>query len=138
MGERQKTMACQRCFALTIETMFVFGILVLGTFAPSVFGQGYPIRAINLVLPNNLWDGTDVGGRLMLDALAKALKVPVVALNKPGAAGAVGTSFVAKAKSDGYTILLSQSAPIIYNKVAHPQEVPYDPFKDLTPWRCPP
>jgi tripartite-type tricarboxylate transporter receptor subunit TctC len=78
-------------------------------------------------------DGADIAGRLIADELAKSLKVPVVVLNRPGAAGGVGTDFVARAKKDGYTLLLSPSSSIIYNKVYHPTDVPYDSFKDLTP-----
>jgi len=98
-----------------------------------LFGQAYPDRAINLVIPMAPGDGVDVAGRLMADELAKLLKVSVVVLNKPGAAGRVGTDFVAKAKNDGYTLLLGPSTPIIYSKVHHPTDVPYDSFKDLTP-----
>jgi tripartite-type tricarboxylate transporter receptor subunit TctC len=98
-----------------------------------LFGQAYPDRAINLVIPMAPGDGVDVAGRLMADELAKLVKVPVVVLNKPGAGGGVGTDWVAKAKNDGYTLLLTPSAPIIYNKMLHPEDVPYDSFKDLTP-----
>jgi tripartite-type tricarboxylate transporter receptor subunit TctC len=98
-----------------------------------LFGQAYPDRAINLVIPMAPGDGVDVAGRLMADELAKLLKVPVIVLNKPGAAGGVGTDFVAKAKNDGYTLLLGPSTPIILNKVHHPTDIPYDSFKDLTP-----
>ena len=97
-----------------------------------LFGQAYPDRAINLVIPMAPGDGVDVAGRLMADELAKLLKVPVVVLNKPGAGGGVGTDLVAKAKNNGYTLLLTPSAPIIYNKILHPEDVRYDSFKDLT------
>jgi tripartite-type tricarboxylate transporter receptor subunit TctC len=101
--------------------------------APCLFGQGYPDRAINLVISMAPGDGVDVSGRLVAEELSKYLKVPIVAVNKPGAAGGIGTDMVAKAKSDGYTILLTPSASIIYNKVLHPQDVTYDSFKDLAP-----
>jgi len=107
-------------------------ILVLGG-APCLFGQGYPDRAINLVISMAPGDGVDVSGRLVAEELAKLLKVPVIPVNKPGAAGGVGTALVAKAKNDGYTLLLTPSASIIYNRVLNPQDVSYDPFKDLTP-----
>ena len=107
-------------------------ILCLGGVS-NLFGQGYPDRAINLVIPMAPGDGVDVAGRLMAEKLTQLLNVPVVVLNKPGAAGGVGTDFVAKAKNDGYTLLLTPSAPIIYNKVLHPEDVRYDSFKDLTP-----
>jgi tripartite-type tricarboxylate transporter receptor subunit TctC len=77
-------------------------------------------------------DGLDVSGRLMADELGKLLKVPVIPLNKPGATGTVGTDAVVKAKKDGYTILFTNSASIIYTKILHPENVPYDSFKDLT------
>jgi len=107
-------------------------ILVLGS-TPCLFGQGYPDRAINLIISMAPGDGVDVVGRLLAEEMAKSLKVPIVPMNKPGAAGGVGTDMVVKAKNDGYTVLLTPSASIIYNKVLHPQDVNYDSFKDLTP-----
>jgi tripartite-type tricarboxylate transporter receptor subunit TctC len=109
-------------------------MLVLGSYTPCVFGQAYPNHTINLVVPSPPGEGTDIAGRLMADELAKLLKVPVAVLNKPGAAGAVGTGFVAKANNDGYTLLLANSAPIVNNnKIYHPTDAPYDSFKDLIP-----
>jgi tripartite-type tricarboxylate transporter receptor subunit TctC len=69
----------------------------------------------------------------MGEALARTLKISVVPLNKPGAGGAVGTDFVAKSKNDGYTLLMVNSASVITAKILHPEDVNYDPFKDLTP-----
>ncbi len=110
----------------------VLSILVLGD-AILLFGQGYPDRAINLVIPMAPGDGVDVSGRLMAEELGKLFKVPVVPLNKPGGAGTIGTDIVIRAKNDGYTILLSINASIIHAKILHPENVPYDSFKDLTP-----
>lgn len=116
----------------SISILVIMVALFLGS-ATGLFGQGYPDRTINLVIPMAPGDGVDVTGRLMVEELAKLLKVSIIVLNKPGAAGGVGTDFVAKAKNDGYTLLLTPSAPIIYNKVLNPGDVPYDSFKDLTP-----
>lgn len=107
--------------------------LLLSVSGPELLAQVYPDRPIQLVIPMALGDSVDVAGRLMADELGKLLKVPIVPLNKPGAAGGVGTDFVAKAKNDGYTLLMTPSASIIYNRVLHPQDVPYDSLKDLTP-----
>jgi tripartite-type tricarboxylate transporter receptor subunit TctC len=114
---------------------FILTAMAFLVFAGSsrLFGQAYPDRTINLVIPMAPGDGIDVAGRLMADELDKLLKVPIVVLNKPGAGAGVGTDLVAKAKNDGYTLLLTPSASIIYNRVLHPQDVPYDSFKDLTP-----
>jgi len=114
---------------LALLSTFVF---VLGS-ASGVFAQEYPDKAINLVIPMAPGDGLDVSGRLMAEELAKLLKVSVVPMNKPGATGTVGTDTVVKAKKDGYTILLTNSASILYTKVLHSENVPYDAFKDLTP-----
>ena len=116
----------------------VVSILVTVTFlflagASELFGQGYPDRAINVVIPMAPGDGLDVSGRLMAEELGNLLKVPVVPLNKPGASGTVGTDTVVKAKKDGYTILFTNSASIIYTRILHPENVPYHSFRDLTP-----
>ena len=52
--------------------------------------------------------------------------------NKPGAAGNIGTDFIAKARPDGYMIGIGNFAPLSVNKSLMPQ-VPFDPVKDLTP-----
>jgi tripartite-type tricarboxylate transporter receptor subunit TctC len=78
-------------------------------------------------------DATDVVGRLSAEALSNLLKVPVMPLNKAGAGGTLGVDTVAKAKKDGYTLLVASSSPIINLKVLGLETVPYDPFKDLTP-----
>jgi tripartite-type tricarboxylate transporter receptor subunit TctC len=116
----------------------IISILVVATalFAGSaseLFGQGYPSRPINLIIPMAPGDALDITGRLMGEALARTLKISVVPLNKPGAGGAVGTDFVAKSKNDGYTLLMVNSASVITAKILHPEDVNYDPFKDLTP-----
>jgi tripartite-type tricarboxylate transporter receptor subunit TctC len=111
--------------------VMVFILLLQG--APCLFAQGYPDRTINLIIPMAPGDGVDIVGRTMAEELGKTLKVPVVILNKPGAGGVVGTDSVSKARNDGYTLLLTPSAPVIYHKVLRPADIPYDSFKDLTP-----
>jgi len=105
------------------------GLLFSGAAASA---QGYPNRAINLVLPFAPGD-EDLTGRVMGEELAKLLKVPVVPANRPGAGATIGTDNVVKAKNDGYTILLAPSAALISSRILNPETVPYDPFKDLTP-----
>ncbi len=101
--------------------------------ASKLFGQNYPDRSINLIIPMAPGDGVDVSGRLMAEEFGKLLKVSIIPLNKPGATGTVGTDAVVKSKKDGYTILFTNSASIIYTKILHSENVPYDSFKDLTP-----
>ena len=93
--------------------------------------QSYPKQPINLLIPLAPGDATDVAGRTIGEGLSKLLKVPVVAINKPGGGGTVGTDSAVKAPKDGYTILITNNASLIYNRILTPETVPYDPFKDL-------
>jgi tripartite-type tricarboxylate transporter receptor subunit TctC len=95
--------------------------------------QNYPKQAINLIVPLAPGDATDVAGRTIGEGLSKLLKVPVVAVNKPGAGGTIGTDSAVKSPKDGYTILITNNASLVFNRVLTPDTVPYDPFKDLTP-----
>jgi len=101
--------------------------------ATYLHAQSYPSNAINLVIPLAPGDASDVAGRTMADELSKLLKVPIVVTNKPGAGGTLGTDSAVKAKKDGYTLLITNNAALIYNRVITPESVSYDPFKDLTP-----
>jgi len=73
--------------------------------AGTVGAQSFPDRTVTLVNPFPPGGVVDVQGRPLAAALEKALKQPVVILNKPGGAGGVGYAFVANAKPDGYTVL---------------------------------
>ena len=95
--------------------------------------QSYPNQVINVVMPLAAGDAADIACRAMAEELSKLLKVPVIVVNKPGAGGTLGTDAAVKAKKDGYTILLTNNAALIYNRILTPESVQYDPFKDLTP-----
>jgi len=70
----------------------------------------YPSRPITLVVPFPPGGVADIVGRPFADALSRELKTPVVIENKPGAGGGIGMGAVAKAKPDGYTLLLALSS----------------------------
>lgn len=112
-------------------TLFVLAAVFFAN--PDAGAQTYPKQPINLIIPLAPGDATDVAGRTIGEGLAKLLKVPVVAVNRPGAGGTIGTDNAVKAAKDGYTILITNNASLIYNRVLTPETVPYDPFKDLTP-----
>ena len=115
---------------------FLFSLLPivsLMTIAFQVRAQSYPNQAINLVIPLAPGDAADVAGRTMGEELSKLLKVPVVAVNRPGGGMTIGTDSVVKAKKDGYTILLTTNAALVANRILNPETASYDPLKDLTP-----
>jgi tripartite-type tricarboxylate transporter receptor subunit TctC len=114
--------------------LFIIAALALGLFMPNELrAQGYPKQPINLIVPLAPGDATDVAGRTIGEGLSKILKVPVITVNKPGAGGTMGTDSAVKAPKDGYTILITNNASLVFNRILTPEAVPYDPFKDLTP-----
>jgi len=114
--------------------LLIITTLSLFLFIPNTLrAQGYPKQPINLIIPLAPGDATDVAGRTIGEGLSKLLKVPVVAVNKPGAGGTIGTDSAVKAPKDGYTILITNNASLVFNRILTPEAVPYDPFKDLTP-----
>lgn len=93
--------------------------------------QGYPARPIHLIVPNAAGGPSDVMARVFGQKLSENLKQPVIVENKVGAAGNVGSDYVAKAPPDGYALLLTTSGPITINPNLY--KMPYDPIKDLAP-----
>ncbi|WP_293267421.1 tripartite tricarboxylate transporter substrate binding protein [Neptunomonas sp.] len=65
----------------------------------------YPDKPINVIVPWGAGGDSDLTTRIWADAVEKELGVPVVVINKTGGGGIVGTSFVARAKKDGYTLI---------------------------------
>jgi tripartite-type tricarboxylate transporter receptor subunit TctC len=97
------------------------------------FAQGaWPARPITLVVPTAPGGTTDFTARLVSDALGQALGQPVVVDNKPGAAGNIGNQIVARAKPDGYTLLMSYSGYHVGNPHLFKQ-AGWDPIKDFAP-----
>jgi len=70
----------------------------------------YPARPVTLVVPFPPGGVADIVARPFAEALGRELKSPVVIENKPGAGGGIGMGYVAKAKADGYTLLLALSS----------------------------
>jgi tripartite-type tricarboxylate transporter receptor subunit TctC len=72
--------------------------------------EPFPTRPITLVAPFPPGGVADLTARPVAAAMEKVLKSPVVVVNKTGAAGAVGMSFVANSRPDGYTLLMALSS----------------------------
>jgi tripartite-type tricarboxylate transporter receptor subunit TctC len=92
--------------------------------------QDYPTRPIRLIVAFAPGGATDFTARLLADALQPQLGQSVVVENKPGANGAVGAEFVAKAEPDGYTLFFSTVGAIAINPSLR-NDLPYDPIKDF-------
>ena len=88
---------------------FRLAVWALALVAGSAAAQ-YPDRPITMIVPFPPGGVADAVARPMAEAMSRDLKQPVVVENKAGAGGGIGMAQVAKAKADGYTILLSLSS----------------------------
>lgn len=91
----------------------------------------YPDRPVTLVAPFAVGSVTDSLTRVLADTLAKSLNQPVIVENRGGAQGTIGAAHVAKAKPDGYTLLVSSSVMFVANSLF--KKLSYDPVKSFTP-----
>ena len=91
----------------------------------------YPEKPIKLIVPWPAGGSSDTAARLIAKHLQDRLKQTVLVDNKPGASGNIGTQAVAKAASDGYTLLLS-SGPFSVNPSLY-RSLPFNTLRDFTP-----
>ena len=93
-------------------------LLTLATFlfATAAWAQ-FPGKPVTIVVPFPPGGGTDALARIMQPTLGALWKQPVIVENKPGAAGAIGGEYVAQARPDGYTLLMSSTAGITAKNV---------------------
>jgi tripartite-type tricarboxylate transporter receptor subunit TctC len=83
--------------------------------AGAAAAQGYPARAVRIVVAYPPGGGIDVMGRQIADRLAREWGQPVVVENRPGGSTIPATELVAKAPADGHTILLTTDATFSIN-----------------------
>ncbi len=94
-------------------------------------GQAWPSKPISLIVPFPAGGTTDVLARALADKLSASLGQTVIVESKPGAGATLGADFVAKAKPDGYTLLVGAVHHTIASSVY--KKLPYDFQKDLAP-----
>lgn len=111
------------------RTFLAFAAALLGTAA---FAQGYPNKAIRVVVPFPPGGGTDIIAREVTQKVATTTGWTFVIDNKPGAGGNLGIDAAAKSPADGYTIVLGQTSNLAINPTLYPK-LPYNPTTDLAP-----
>jgi tripartite-type tricarboxylate transporter receptor subunit TctC len=92
----------------------------------------FPTRAVTLVVPFPPGGGTDTGARIVAQKLSVKWGQPVLVENRGGAAGQVGADLVAKAKPDGYTLLVGNVGTQSINPALY-KKLPYDPDRAFAP-----
>lgn len=100
--------------------------------ATCALAQGFPSRPIKLVAPFAPGGALDLIARGIAQKMSDSTGQPVVVENRAGAAGAIGSEFVAKSPPDGYTLLLGATTTHGINPVINAR-LPYDAVKDFAP-----
>ena len=128
-----RSVAVNRSAHRRLMAIAIAGLLLASqTLVSPIFAQAYPDRPIRLIVPFPPGGATDTLARFLANGLSERLGQQLVADNRAGAAGRIGFEIAAKARPDGYTLLIGgQSglaiAPNLYKKLG------YDPTKDLAP-----
>lgn len=94
--------------------------------------QDYPVKPIRIVVPFTAGASTDIVARTLAQRLTEVWKQPAVVDNRLGAAGTIGSGYVAKSPPDGYTLLMATTSthgisPHLIRNIS------YDPVKDFAP-----
>jgi tripartite-type tricarboxylate transporter receptor subunit TctC len=110
----------------------ILGLLAGVIFALPALAQTYPSRPIHLVVGYSPGGGNDLIARIVAAKLQEKLGQPVVVDNKPGAQSIVAAELVAKAPSDGYTLLVAPSGPMTINPAVY-ATLSYSPEHDFAP-----
>jgi tripartite-type tricarboxylate transporter receptor subunit TctC len=106
-----------------MKLLTLFAALLL---AGAAHAQTYPTRPVTLVVPFPAGGGTDTGARIVAQKLGAKWGQTVIVENKGGAAGMIGADLVAKAKPDGYTLLMGNIGTQAINPSLY-KKLPYDP-----------
>lgn len=111
------------------KTALYAGIAALACTAHLAFAQDYPTKSIRTILPFAAGGPTDAIGRVIANQMSADLGQAIYIETKPGASGTLGAAEVARAKADGYTLLMNASVQVIYPGMF--KALPFDPIKDF-------
>ena len=103
--------------------------LAVGMVSFGASAETWPDRPVHIVVPLTVGSATDVMARTVAAQLSEQLGQPFIVDNKPGAGGTIGVGLAARAKPDGYTILV-QSSSYTITPTTYPN-TPYDTLRDL-------
>lgn len=104
---------------------------MLALAASSALAQGYPNRAVKLLVGFPPGGSTDLAARALADRLSQSLGQPVVVENRPGASGNIAADVVARSAPDGYTLLMAATS--FATSPAFFKDLSWDPVRSFTP-----
>ena len=100
--------------------------------SPHVMAQAFPAKPIRIVIPFSSGSTADILSRTIGVKLTEAWGQQVVVESRPGAAGSIGASHVARAPADGYTLLMGGASTLGTNGLLY-RKLSYDPARDFVP-----
>ncbi|MBL8382692.1 MAG: tripartite tricarboxylate transporter substrate binding protein [Burkholderiales bacterium] len=109
----------------SLQRWCLAGLCAMAAALPALAQAPYPSRTVTMIVPFPPGGGTDVGARLVAQRLTARWGQSVVVENRGGAAGIVGMEAAAKAKPDGYTVVLGNVGTIAINNSLY-KKLPYD------------
>ena len=115
--------------AMLLNAALIAAATLLPAAAFAQTAEVYPSKPIRLIVPFAAGGGTDMVGRVMAPRLAERLGRPVLVENRGGAGAVIGTTLVARAIPDGYTLLVVDTAHTIQPVL---QKLDYDPVKSFS------
>jgi len=112
--------------------LFKFVASLLCAIAGAASAQSYPVKPIVMIVPFAPGGGVDTMARLIAQPLSQRLGQPIVIDNRGGAGGNIGTEAAARARPDGYTIVMGSVSPNAVNTHLY-SRLGFDPIKDFEP-----
>lgn len=117
---------------LPLKTLCIALCCLSASAAAPAFADGYPSRAVTIIVPFAAGGGPDLVGRRIGAKMSAVLGVPVVIDNRDGAGGRIGTAQAARAAPDGHTVLLGTSsalalAPALYSRLDYDPQQGFEP-----------
>ncbi|HEV8343728.1 MAG TPA: tripartite tricarboxylate transporter substrate binding protein [Candidatus Binatia bacterium] len=117
-----------KCKMKSLSAMVL--VCAVALYSGMAAAQSYPSKPVRLIIPFPPGGSNDIVGRFIATKLTERLGKQVVADNRGGAGGVIGTEAAAKSEPDGHTLLIISSAYAINTSL---QKLPYDPAKAFTP-----
>jgi len=121
-----------RSASIRVRALFAALALCCGAAVAQDGAANYPAKPVRIVVGLAAGGGIDVIARVVAQKMADSLGQPVLVENKPGASGIIAAEFVAKAPTDGYTLMMAPSGPMVFNAVMF-QKLSYSPVRDFAP-----
>lgn len=111
--------------------ILILGVALFPLRSALAQSEAYPNKPVHLIVPFPPGGSVDVVARVVAPKLGERLGQPIIVENRSGASGNIGTEAVARAKPDGYTLLIN-TLPFVANMHLYPK-VPYHPINDFQP-----